>query len=110
MKKWFDAPENKNTKKYPRGIFTEVDSKTIRVIYPQGEEKDWNTGREVVKWDAEWFSGDFSVGFAYNSPGGGFKFGSLDVKAAKKVHIVRGQIYGAVKYRNEWRACVTATE
>lgn len=110
MKKWFDAPENKNTKKYPRGIFTEVDSKTIRVIYPQGEEKDWNTGREVVKWDAEWFSGDFSVGFAYNSPGGGFKFGSLDVKAAKKVHIVRGQIYGAVKYRNEWRACVIATE
>lgn len=56
------------------------------------------------------FSGDFSVGFAYNSPGGGFKFGSLDVKAAKKVHIVRGQIYGAVKYRNEWRACVIATE
>lgn len=110
MKKWFDTTENKETKKYPRGIFTEVNSKTIRVIYPQEEETAYGSGREVIKWDANWFSGNFSVGFAYNSPDAGFKFGGLNISSAKQVHIIHGQIYAAVKYKNEWRACMIATE
>lgn len=87
-----------------------MDYAVLRVIFPQGEEIDTGTGREVVRWDKQWLSGNFMIGFKSNLAGGGFKYSNISFSPAKDVAIVRGRIYGAVKYKNEWRACIIETE
>lgn len=108
---WFNDPQNKSMRNNPRGLFTTLDGdKKIRVIFPQGEERDTGTGREVVRWDKQWFSGNFMLGFKSNLAGGGFKYDKASFSPAKDVSIIRGRIYGAVKYNGEWRACIIETE
>lgn len=111
IQSWFGEPRNKVLQNNPRGLFTTLDGdRKIRVIFPQGEEIDTGTGREVVRWDKQWLSGNFMIGFKSNLAGGGFKYSNVSFSPAKDVAIVRGRVYGAVKYKNEWRACIIETE
>ena len=105
-------PGYKGLRSNPRGLFTTYDGdRKIRVIFPQGkEEVDYHTGREVVRWDKQWFSGNFMIGFKSNMSGGGFHYKNMSFSPAKDVSIIRGRIYGAVKYDNQWRACVIETK
>lgn len=109
---WFNDSQNKGLLSNPRGLFTTYDGdRKIRVIFPQGkEEVDYHTGREVVRWDKQWFSGNFMIGFKSNMSGGGFQYKNMSFSPAKDVSIIRGRIYGAVKYDNQWRACVIETK
>lgn len=109
---WFNDSQNKGLLSNPRGLFTTYDGdRKIRVIFPQGkEEVDYHTGREVVRWDKQWFSGNFMIGFKSNMSGGGFHYKNMSFSPAKDVSIIRGRIYGAVKYDNQWRACVIETK
>lgn len=109
---WFNDSQNKGLRSNPRGLFTTYDGdRKIRVIFPQGkEEVDYHTGREVVRWDKQWFSGNFMIGFKSNMSGGGFHYKNMSFSPAKDVSIIRGRIYGAVKYDNQWRACVIETK
>ncbi|WP_301385149.1 hypothetical protein [uncultured Alistipes sp.] len=85
------------------------EDKKIVVIFPQGEEVDYRTGREVVRWDKQWFSGNFTLGFGSNLAGGGFHYKKVSFSPSKDVSIIRGRVYGAVKYNDQWRACVIET-
>ena len=109
---WFNDSQNKGLRSNPRGLFTTYDGdRKIRVIFPHGkEEGDYHTGREVVRWDKQWFSGNFMIGFKSNMSGGGFHYKNMSFSPAKDVSIIRGRIYGAVKYDNQWRACVIETK
>jgi hypothetical protein len=108
---WFNDSQNKGLLNNPRGLFTTRDGdRKIRVIFPQSEEVDYHTGREVVRWDKQWFSGNFMIGFKSNMSGGGFHYKNSSFSPAKDVSIIRGRIYGAVKYDNQWRACVIETK
>lgn len=108
---WFNDTQNKSLTNNPRGLFTTRDGdRKILVIFPQGEEVDYGTGREVVRWDKQWFSGNFSIGFKSNLAGGGFHYKNSSFSPAKDVSIIRGRIYGAVKYDGQWRACVIETK
>lgn len=110
IQSWFNKSENKGLSKNPRGLFTTRDEdKKIVVIFPQGEEVDYRTGREVVRWDKQWFSGNFTLGFGSNLAGGGFHYKKVSFSPSKDVSIIRGRVYGAVKYNDQWRACVIET-
>lgn len=111
IRSWFETSENKDLKNNPRGLFTTRDNdKKIVVIFPQGEEVDYHTGREVVRWDKQWFSGNFKIGFGSNLAGGGFHYKNVSFSPSKDISIIRGRIYGAVKYNDQWRACVIETK
>lgn len=86
------------------GLYTQPNQTTLRVVYPQGEDKAYNDGREVVRWDFEWFSGYFTMGIGYNPISQKFAQGKIECKQAVKSSISRGEIYAAVKYDGQWRA------
>lgn len=111
IESWFKDPGNKGLLSNPRGLFTTRDGdRKIVVIFPQGEDVEYGTGREVVKWDKQWFSGNFVIGFSSNLTPGSFNYKNVSFSPAKDVSIIRGRIYGAVKYDNQWRACVIETK
>ena len=73
------------------------------------EKISCNTGRVITRWDYKIFSGNFSVGFS-STIGGKYRFDNINISSSKSVSITRGKIYGAVKYDDEWRACVIETK
>ena len=85
----------------------EKDKAYVYVVYPQGEEVAYNTGKEKVRWSSEAFYGSYTVGIL--GSGGSWSFKNLDFKRTSTQEIKRGRIYGAVKYNGEWRACVIET-
>ncbi|MEG2060689.1 MAG: hypothetical protein RRY33_02405, partial [Alistipes sp.] len=103
--------DQKNTKykTNPRGIFTTNDGdKSMCVIFPQGEKCSYNDGREVHRWDMQWFSGNFTMSFGLG--GGGWDIKPQEISPAKNMKILRGQVYGAVRFDGQWRACIIETE
>lgn len=109
---WFNDSRNEGLVNNPRGLFTTCkEDCEVLVIFPQVEKEkvDYDAGREVVRWDQGWFSGYFRVGFQSNMSGGGLRCDELKFSPTK-ISITRGRIYGAVKYDNQWRACVIETE
>lgn len=110
INEWFKNSENARLVNNPRGLYISTkEDKVIKVVFPQGEEVDYRSGREVIKWDERWFSGIFKIGFKYN-PDGGLKFDDLKLSPSNGMKIIRARIYGAVKYDNEWRACIIETK
>lgn len=85
----------------------EKDKAYVYVVYPQGEEVAYNTGKEKVRWGYEIFYGRYTAGILVS--GGGWSFKDLSIKKTSTQEIKRGRIYGAVKYNGEWRACVIET-
>lgn len=83
---------------------------TIYVIYPQGEEVAFNKGREVVKWDSDWFYGRYIIGFSIGLDNPSFGLSNFTFKSASEINLGRACIYAAVKYDNKWRGCVIKTE
>lgn len=71
---------------------------------------DYRTGREVVKWDYDWFSGIYTLGFSTNLSTGSLHIKNFNFSSSKDVKILRGKVYGAVKYNDEWRACIIETK
>ncbi len=107
---WELTPSNASYLDAPRGIFTVVDKgKSMHVIYPNGQERETNDGREVLRWDKQWFSGSFDVNFGYGYENG-YKVEKIKFEPSKDVDIHRGCIIGAVKYQGEWRICMIKTE
>jgi len=91
----------------PRGLYTTPEGdRHIIIVYPQGEKIVYNSGREVVRWDQKWCSGNFLVGLRTSSSNWQISMSLKKISSAKEVSIVRGRVYGAVKYNNEWRACI----
>ena len=43
---------------------------------------------------------------SFGIKGGGWSLKPKEMSPANNMKILRGQVYGAVKYRNQWRACV----
>ena len=106
MGAWLNTSFGQKYKNNPRGLYsTHSNDKKVIITYPQGEDVAYNDGREVVRWDLTWFSGKFIVSFTNNMMGGPWNT-SFDIGKATDVKIVRGRIYAAVKYKNEWRACI----
>ncbi len=100
---------NPNQKDNPKGLFTiDNDARRILVVYPQGEEVAYNEGRDVVRWELQWFSGNCVIGFS--TGGNGWSTEVKEFSQAVTCTILRGQIYAAVKYNNEWKACIIETE
>ncbi len=111
MYSWYNSEEGKDYKNNPRGLYTTHDSdKKMLVTFPQGEDVAYNDGREVVRWELSWFSGTFILSFSNNLHGGGWNTKVQSVGITTDVNIIRGRIYAAVKYDNQWRACVIETE
>lgn len=109
LNSWYKSSQGQKYRNNPNGIYSAYDrDRKIAVVFPQGEEVAYDEGREVVRWEMNWFSGSFQVGFS--NKGGGWKYDSVKIDQATEVEIKRGRVYGAVKYNNEWRACVIETE
>ena len=99
-------PEDADKK---RGIFAVPDDLSkMYVVFPQGEETLYNTGKQKVEWDARWLDGTYTFGFSFTNGTFGSVSGSL--KSNTKVNISRGTVYGAVNYNGQWKACIITTE
>lgn len=85
---------------------TDGEGMKVIVVYPQGEERAYNTGKEKVAWGYEWFRGNFQISFKHLMT---WIFDSLTMEPACDMEIARGQIYAAVKYNGKWKACVIET-
>lgn len=83
------------------------DKAYVYVVYPQGEEVAYNTGKEKVRWGYEAFYGNYTAGIL--GSGGSWSLKDISIKSTSTQEIKRGRIYGAVKYDGEWRACVIET-
>jgi len=114
--RWLGYGDNYNLKNNPRGLFTSFENdEKILALFPAGEEVAYNDGREVVRWDFEWFSGDFRVSIKIPLDGTPVELSDFipslkSVSAPKNCKINRGSVYGAVKYDNRWLACIIETE
>ena len=97
-------------KNSPQGLYTSYDNdKKVIALFPAGEDFDYNEGREVVRWDLQWFRGNFMI---YWSSNGGFDW-SKSVKvldSAIRSDVRRARVFAAVKYGNQWRACIIETK
>ncbi len=94
---------NPGSSNNPRSVFAADGAYSYSMIYPQYEESAAHDGREEVKWD---FRLHFKVGITIGSS----LSGSIEpVADPEKIEIRRGEIYAAVKYGGEWRACVIST-
>ncbi len=104
---WFEDDSNKGLLNNPRGLYTVNGEQEITVIFPHGEGQSRNDGREAVTWDSQWFSGELIAGFKLNS--GGFSFKNIEWNPSV-IQIERACIFGAVKYGDQWRACIIGTD
>lgn len=95
--------------------FGAIESKTkVRVIFPQIENKAIGEGREIIRWNFDWFTGSFVLSFKKNLGTGKNSFGfqniPIEIPKINKIDISRVNVYGAVKFNNRWKACVIKTE
>lgn len=95
---------NPEYKSNPQSIYSTTTQKGYHVFYPQYEDSATNDGREQVNWDFT-----FKGGLLLTIGDGGFSAAPLFV-TLDKVTINRGETYAAVKYDDEWRACVISTK
>ena len=110
---WFSKPSNKKYEDHPWGLYTykPTEENKLLVVYPQGEECAYGKGREVVKWDANWFSGTYTIGYTSTLSGGGFSVDDFEFKvdSPSKLETIRGRVHAAVRFNDEWRACAILT-
>lgn len=113
IEKWLASESHEKYKEHPWGLYTYKPSSEneLIVVYPQGEEVAKGKGREVVNWDAGWFKGTYMLSYTSELSGGGFSFNDFDfdIDSPSKVKTIRGRVHAAVKFRDEWRACVIQT-
>lgn len=96
---------NPNYKTNPYTVFSADKATGYSVIFPQYEDKATNDGREQVNWD---FRIHAQAGVKIG--GGGITPTFSPVGDPEKIEIRRGEIYAAVKYNNQWKACVISAE
>lgn len=102
---------NASDKDNPKGLFTvDEEDRTVYVIYPQGEDFEYDKGREVVRWDCDWFDGNYIIGFNIGIGYRSFGVSDLTFERASEIKLGRACIYAAVKYDDEWRGCIIKTE
>lgn len=108
IKKWGDYKKGfDNNAQSIYTIVTDEDGMHVLVVYPQGEETAYNTGKEKVVWGYDWFRGRYTFASLYDTE---WKFESLDLTPNKEIEILRGRIYAAVKYNGKWKACIIETK
>lgn len=92
----------------PKGLFCpHSDYKKIAVIFPPEEHVAYNDGREVVRWDMTWFSGNFTMGYSNDLSGWrNWSYKNTSFSSAVNTDIARGTVVGAAKYNGQWKACV----
>lgn len=99
--------QNPSYKSHPQSIYTSQNRNSYRMFYPQYEERATNDGREQINWDF-----NVSIGMSLTWMIGGGSTPDVQVSVPKQltnVSINRGETYAAVKYNNQWRACVITT-
>ncbi|MCM1515723.1 MAG: hypothetical protein NC080_04800 [Paraprevotella sp.] len=107
--KWMN--DNPDYKSSPQSIYTSEKRESLRIVYPQHEETAINDGREKVNWDFMVMSGTFGASLNVNLGGTtSYKITPFVTPSVTNVTIDRGEMYGAVKYDGEWRACVISTK
>lgn len=110
VESWKNYGPNQAYLDYPKGVFTVTDdNETLRVMYPQEEEVAYNDGREVVNWDYQWLTGGLQFILNANSDGT-FSLKPSSFTPNMGSDILRGSVYAAVKFDDEWRACEILTE
>ncbi len=111
VESWKNYGPNQAYLDYPKGVFTVTDdNETLRVMYPQEEEEvAYNEGREVVNWDCQWFSGGLQFILNANSDGT-FSLKPSSFTPNMGSELLRGVVYAAVKFDDEWRACEILTK
>lgn len=104
--KWLN--QNPSYKSNPQSLYTSKVRNGYRMFYPQYEETATNDGREQINWDF-----NISVGISLKWIIGGGSSPNVQTYVPKQltnVTINRGEIYAAVKYNNQWRACIISTK
>lgn len=101
---------------FHRGFATIESEKTSRAIFPQLENNSFGEGREIVRWEFEWFHKPFIVSYKSNLAGkNSYGIQGLppyinNEPILKRITIERVYIYGATRFNNRWKACVIKTE
>ncbi|MBR4794330.1 MAG: hypothetical protein IK038_11820 [Bacteroidaceae bacterium] len=85
----------------PYSVFSADKANGYSMIFPQYEDVETDDGREQVNWD---FRVHFQAGVKIG--GGGVSPTFSPVGDPEKIEIRRGDIYAAVKYNDQWKACV----
>lgn len=97
---WFD--NHPEYKEYKYGFFHIYDTKKYSIFLPPYESAPvYNEGRNVIRWD---FRAHFKIGI--KAVNGNVNPMNPIVADIEKTELSRGEIYAAVKYNNEWRACI----
>ena len=99
INKWLN--NNPNYKSNPYSVFAADKPTSYSMIFPQYEEVAKGEHREQVNWD---FRIHAQAGVKIG--GGGITPTFSPVSDPENVEIRRGEIYAAVKYNGQWRACV----
>ena len=87
------------TKSWAESVYSVTPKERLILIYPPFEERDTNDGREKVNW---------KFGGAPMVPDFQYDFDESITEWFKQVDVSRVEIFGAVKYGDEWRACIIA--
>ena len=87
-----------------RGIFFAITWNKMVTVHPQHEITAYKEGREEINWDFKWLSGKIVVGISTDLAGS-ITTSLKDFSQSINTTILRGDIYAAVKYDNQWRAC-----
>lgn len=105
---WYASSDGQKYKGHPQSVYSTIDNdKTIIILYPQDEDRAEGEGKETHRWDITPFSGKVTVSVKSIINGATtFNLKNFSMGECVDVKIGRGRIYGAVKYNNEWRACV----
>ncbi len=100
--KWINA--NPSCKDNPRGVVSFEGTNSLRLIYPQMEDIEYDDRREKISWDFNWFSSLMN----YYAINGSEKYErrSFALSPVNDIAVNRGEFYAAVKYDNKWMACV----
>ena len=105
---WYASSDGQKYKGHPQSVYSTIDNdKTIIILYPQDEDRAEGEGKETHRWDITPFSGKVTASVKSIINGATtFNLKNFSMGECVDVKIGRGRIYGAVKYNNEWRACV----
>lgn len=93
----------------PYGLYTaSADDCKMMCIYPPFSDYVSDDGREAIRWESMWGAGavtySYKIGESFNYRDIGFEDTMPDFS------IMRGGVYGAVKYDNQYRACFIGTK
>ena len=109
LKTAVDAIQPANDVSPHRGIFTAVTFNKMITVHPQHEITAIGEGREEINWDFKWLSGEIVVGLTIGF-NGSITPSLKSFSSSISTTILRGDIYAAVKYDNQWRACRIRTQ